>query len=65
MRVQTTNWPSRLTSMVVKQLFDKFEPQVMVSLINMNRLKQHIGLQTPESSPQMMLEMIAALEKPI
>ena len=36
MQAQTTNWPSDLASLVVKQLFNKFEPQDMVSLINMN-----------------------------
>ena len=36
MRAQTTDWPSGLVSMVVKQLFDKFEPQDTMSLIDMN-----------------------------
>ena len=48
--------------MVVKQLFDKFEPQDTMSLINMNHLKQPIGLKTLESNPQTMFEQIAALE---
>ena len=48
--------------MVMKQLFDKFEPQDIVSLINMNQLKQCIGLQTPESIPQSLFEQMAALE---
>ena len=62
MRAQTPDWPSGLVSMVVKQLFDKFEPQDTVFLIGMNCLKQQIGLQTPESNPQTMFEQIAALE---
>ena len=48
--------------MVVKKLFHKFEPQDMVSLINMNQLKQCIGLQTQESNPQSSFEQMAALE---
>ena len=36
MQAETTKWPSGLASMVVKQLFDKFEPHDMVSLIDMN-----------------------------
>ena len=48
--------------MVVKQLFDKFEPQDTVSLIDMNQLKQHIDLQTPKSNPQSLFEQMAALE---
>ena len=40
MRAQTPDWPSRLARMVVKQLYDKFEPQEHMSLINMNQLKQ-------------------------
>ena len=39
MQAQTDYWPSGLASMVMKQLFDKFKPQDMVSLINMNQLK--------------------------
>ena len=46
----------------MKQLFNKFKPQDMVSLIDMNQLKQHIGLQTPESNPQSLFEQMAALE---
>ena len=48
--------------MVVKQLFDKFEPQDTLSFINMNRLEQHIALQTLESNPQCLFEQMAALE---
>ena len=36
MRAQTPDWPSGLASMVVKQLFDKFEHQDSVSPIDMN-----------------------------
>ena len=46
----------------MKQLFDKFEPQDMVSLIDMSQLKQCIGLQTPESTPQSLFEQMAALK---
>ena len=62
MRAQTADWPSGLASVAVKQLFDKFEPQDTVSLINMNQLKQCIGLQTLESNPQSLFEQMAALE---
>ena len=62
MRAQTPDWPSGLVGMVVKQLFDKFEPQDTMSLIDMNHLKQQIGLKTLESNPQTMFEQIAALE---
>ena len=61
-RAQTPDWPSGLVGMVVKQLFDKFEPQDTMSLIDMNHLKQQIGLKTLESNPQTMFEQIAALE---
>ena len=62
MRAQTTNWPSGLASMVVNQLFDKFKPHDMVLLIDMNQLKQCIGLQPPQSNPQTMFDHIASLE---
>ena len=62
MRAQTPDWPSGFVSLVVKCLFDKFEPQDTMSLIDMNCLKQQIGLKTLESNPQMMFEQIAALE---
>ena len=62
MRAQTTNWPPELAGMVMKQLFDKFKPHDMVSLIDMNQLKQCNGVQTPQSNPQTMFEQIAALE---
>ena len=62
MCAQTDEWPSGLARMVVKQLFNKFEPQDMVSLNNMNQLKQHIGLQTPESNCQSLFEQMAAFE---
>ena len=48
--------------MVVKQLLDKFEPQDTMFLIDMNCPKQQIGLQIPETNPQMMFEQIAELE---
>ena len=62
MRAQTPDWPTGLASLVVKQLFDKFERQDTMSLIDMNCLKQQIGLKTPESNPQMMFEQIGTLE---
>ena len=54
MRAQTPDWPSGLVSMVVNHLFNKFEPQDTMSLIDMNHLKQQIGLKTLESNPQTM-----------
>ena len=57
-----TKWPSGLASMVVKQLFNIFEPHNTVSLIDMNQLKQCNGLQTLESDPQVMFEQMAAVE---
>ena len=62
MQPQTADWPSGLASMVMKQLFDKLKPQDTVSLIDMNRFKQHIGLQTPDSNPESLFEQMAALE---
>ena len=62
MQAQKTEWPSDLASLVVKQLFDNFEPQDIMSLIDMNHLNKCIGLQTCKSNPQMMFEQIAALE---
>ena len=62
MRAQTTAWPSRLARLVMQQLFEKFEPLDVVSLIDMNCLKQQIGLLNPQSNPQTMLEQIASLE---
>ena len=45
MRAQTTEWPSGLACNVIKQLFEKYEPKKdTVSLIDMNCLKQKIGL---------------------
>ena len=44
MRAQTTAWPSGLACNVIKQLFEKYEPKDMVSLIDMNHLKQKIAL---------------------
>ena len=46
----------------MQQLFEKFEPLDVVSLIDMNCLKQQIGLLNPQSNPQTMLEQIASLE---
>ena len=44
MQAQKTEWPSDLASLVVKQLFDNFEPQDSMSLIDMNHLNKCIGL---------------------
>ena len=48
--------------MVVYQLFEKYKPHDTVLTIDMNRLKQKIGLLTPDSNPQIMFEQIASLE---
>ena len=50
MRAQTTVWPGGLASLVVKQVFEKIEPQDTVSLIDMNHLKQSIALTNPQSN---------------
>ena len=62
MRAQTLAWPCGLASMVVNQLFEKYEPHNTVSMINMNRLKEKIGLPTPDSNHQIMFEQIASLD---
>ena len=55
-------WPWGLASTVVNQLFEKYKPHNTVSMIDMNRLKQKIGLPMPDSNPQIMFEQIASLE---
>ena len=62
MRAQTTEWPSGLACNVIKQLFAKYEPKDTVSLIDMNRLKQKIGLTNAQGNPQEMFEQMAAIE---
>ena len=62
MRAQTTDWPSRLACNVIKQLFDKYEPKDTVFLIDMNRLKQKIGLTNTLGNPQELFEQMAAIE---
>ena len=62
MRAQTTEWPSGLACNVIKQLFEKYEPKDTVSLIDMNRLKQKIGLTNAQGNPQEMFEQMAAIE---
>ena len=62
MRAQTTEWPSGLACNVIKQLFEKYEPKDTVSLIDMNRLKQKIGLTNAQGNPQELFEQIAAIE---
>ena len=47
---------------VIKQRFEKYEPKDTVSLIDMNRLKQKIGLSNAQGSPQELFEQIAAIE---
>ena len=55
-------WPQGLTSSVMNQLFQKYKPHDTFSMIDMNHLKQKIGLPTPKSNPQTMFEQIALLE---
>ena len=62
MRAQTTEWPSGLACNVIKQLFEKYEPKDTVSLIDMNRLKQKIGLTNAQGNPQELFEQMAAIE---
>ena len=62
MRAQTTGWPSGLACNVIKQLFEKYEPKDTVSLIDMNHLKQKIGLSNAQGNPQELFEQIAANE---
>ena len=59
MRAQMMTWPQGLASSIINQLFEKYEPHDTVSMIDMNRLKQKIGLPTPDSNPQIMFEQIA------
>ena len=61
-RAQTTAWPSGLACNVIKQLFEKYEPKDMVSLIDMNCLKQKIALLNEQGNPQELFEQIAAIE---
>ena len=62
MRAQTTAWPSGLACNVIKQLFEKYELKDTVSLIDMNHLKQKIGLSNAQGNPQELFEQIAAIE---
>ena len=62
MRAQTTEWPSGLACNVIKQLFEKYEPKDTVSLIDMNHLKQKIGLTNMQGNPQELFEQMAAIE---
>ena len=62
MQAQMPAWPWGLASMVVNQLFEKYKPHNTVSMIDMNRLKQKIGLPMPDSNLQIMFEQIASLE---
>ena len=48
--------------MVVNQLFEKYDPHDTVSMIDMNRLKQKIGLPMSDSNPQVVFEQNASLE---
>ena len=47
--------------MFVNQLLGKYEPHDTILMIDMNKLKQKIGLPTPDSNPQIMFEQIAFL----
>ena len=62
MQAQMPVWPQGMASVVVNQLFEKYEPHNTFSMINMNRLKQKIGFPTPDRNPQVMFEQIASLE---
>ena len=62
MRAQTTEWPSGLACNVIKQLFEKYEPKDTVSLIDMNCLKQKVGLTNTQGHPQELFEQMAAIE---
>ena len=62
MRAQMLDWPQGLASTVINQLFEKYEHHYTVLIIDMNRLKQKIGLPMPNSNPQIMFEQIAPLE---
>ena len=62
MRAQTTESPSGLACNVIKQLFEKYEPKDTVSLIDMNRLKQKVGLTNTQGNPQELFEQMAAIE---
>ena len=62
MRAQTTEWPSGLACNVIKQLFEKYELKDTVSLIDMNRLKQKIGLTNTQGNPQELFEQMAAIK---
>ena len=62
MRAQTTEWSSGLTCNVIKQLFEKYKPKDTVSLIDMNSLKQKIGLTNTQGNPQELFEQMAAIE---
>ena len=46
----------------MNQLFKAYELHDMVSMIDMNQLKQIIGLPSPQSNPPTMFEQIASLE---
>ena len=62
MRAQTTEWPSGLACNVIKQLFEKYEPKDTVSLLDMNHLKQIIGLTNTQGNRQELFEQTAAIE---
>ena len=62
MRAQSTAWPSGLACNVIKLLFEKYEPKDTLSLIDMNHLKQKIGLSNAQGNPQELFEQIAAIE---
>ena len=62
MRAQTTEWPSGLACNVIKQLFEKYEPKDTVLLIDMNRLKQKVGLTNTQGNPQELFKQMAAID---
>ena len=55
-------WLQGLASSIMNQLLEKYKPHDTVSMIAMNRLKQKIGLPTPDSNPQIMFKQIESLE---
>ena len=57
-----TAWLQGLASSILNQLLEKYEPHDTVSMIDMNQLKQKIGLPTLQRNPQIMFEQIALLE---
>ena len=62
MKAQMMAWLQGLASSIVNQLFKQYEPHDTVLMIDMNELKHKVGLPTPQSNPQIMIDQIASLE---